>query len=108
MLFVTTIHRINAMNKIYLVLISVVMISGCTSINQGLLLNKGTKVEIMDVSKDPIISGDISSNSGAIAKRIIEYTKDELSKRSIETITENTVDAAKLKYEVRNVSKGFF
>ncbi|MBC7949081.1 MAG: hypothetical protein H7Y42_14440 [Chitinophagaceae bacterium] len=95
------------MNIIYLALLSMVMFSGCASIDQSLLLNKGTKVEIIDVSKNPIISGDVSNDHGAISKRIIEYTKEELTKRSIETITENTAGAAKLKYDIRNVSKGF-
>ena len=95
------------MNNIYLVLLSLVVFSGCVSIDQSLLLNKGTKIEIIDVSNNPIISGGVSNDHGAISKRIIEYTKEELTKRSIESITENTTGAAKLKYDIRNVSKGF-
>ena len=95
------------MNRIHLVLLSVVMLSGCVSIDQTLLLNKGNKVEIMNVSKDSIISSEVANDRESIVKRIIEYTKEELSKRSIEVVTENTVGAAKLKYDIRNVSKGF-
>ena len=96
-------------NIICLMFCGVLLLSaGCVSVNRELLLNKGTKVEILDVSSDPIISGEITNDRGSIAKRIIGYTKDELIKRSIETITENTSGAAKLKYDIRTMSKGIF
>jgi uncharacterized membrane protein len=96
------------MNRILQLLLLVTLISGCVSIDQNMVLSKGTKVQILDVSKDSIFSSDVTNDRESIGKRIIEYTKDELEKRSIEVITENTIGAAKLKYDIRTVSKGFF
>lgn len=96
------------MNRILQLLLLVTLISGCASIDQSLLVDKGTKVEIMDVSKDPIISSEVTNDYGSISRRIIRYTKDELTKRNIEAFTENTVGAAKLKYDIKNFDKGFF
>ena len=95
------------MKIFYLVLLSVIMFSACASIDQSLLLKKQTTVEVRDVSKEIVISGSIKENT-EIAKRIIEGTIDELSRRSIEVVAENTPGAAKVKYNIRNVSKGFF
>jgi len=96
------------MNKFFLLLLSVIFFTGCASIDKNLLLDKGTKVEIIDVSKDPIISSDVTNDYGSLSRRIMGYTKDELGKLNIEASTYKIYGAAKLKYDIKNFSKGIF
>jgi len=97
------------MNKRYLVVLSVVMLCGCVSINQNLLLNKGTKVEIIDATENALFSSGAINSQQTIeimTKRIIGLTRDELASRNIEAYTTPTPGAAKLKFDIRTVNSG--
>lgn len=96
-------------NMLLFVLVASVL-SGCVTINQNLLLDKGTKLEIIDISTTSFVSTALASSPeqvDIIKKRIMELTREELAKRSIEAMLEPTPGAAKLKYDIRTVSSGY-
>jgi len=86
------------------------VLTGCVGINQNLLLDRGTKVEISDVSSTSFVSNALANSREGVdmlKKRIMELTKEELAKRSIEALLQPTPGAAKLKYDIRTVSSGY-
>ena len=97
------------MNRIYMGLLFVVMFSGCASIDQSLLLNKGTKVEIINATEDVLFRPGPASSQQTIeimVKRIMGLTRDELAARNIDAYMTPTPGAAKLIYEIKTVSEG--
>ncbi len=91
------------------VLVSVLLMTvvGCVNINEELLLNAGTKVLIVDETKDATINlgyfkGSIDTN--LVRQNILNYTKDELAKRSIEVLLSPAPGAAKLVYKLTYVN----
>lgn len=93
------------MKRLFLIPILVIAFSGCVSVDPNLLLKRGTPVQIMDVTKDPIISGLVGNDYKAMTNRLIEYTTTECSKRGIRISTESNVKGYKLKYDIRNYSR---
>jgi len=97
------------LNRIYLGLLSVVMFSGCASIDQSLLLNKDTKVEIINATEDVFFRPGPANSQQTIeimVKRIMGLTRDELAARHIDAYTTPTPGAAKLIFEIKTVSTG--
>jgi len=83
--------------------------NGCVAINQNLLLDKGTKVEIVDATENALFSSGAANSQQTIevmTKRIIGLTREELASRNIEAFTTPTPGAAKLKYDIRTVNAG--
>ena len=77
-----------------------------------MLLNKTTKIEIQDVTTNYRVSTGIAAKGDKetvlmIRKRIMENTKEELAKRSIDAFTEYTEGAARLKYDIRTLDSGY-
>jgi hypothetical protein len=94
-----------------IVSIAASVLSGCWSINPIIhptrLLDAGTTVEIIDVTKDVLFNSVVTSDQKTIdtmIKRIIELTRDELVTMDIDAYTEPTLGAAKLIYEIRTVN----
>jgi len=86
------------------------LLSGCVSVDSSLLLDKGTKIEIVDVSTSSFVSTALANDRESvemIKRRIMELTKEELEKRSIEAFLHPTYEAAKLKYDFRTISAGY-
>jgi hypothetical protein len=85
-------------------------LTGCVGINQSLLLDKGTIVEISDVSTTSFVSTALANDREGVnmlKKRIMELTKEELAKRSIEAVLLPTTGSAKLKYDIRTISSSY-
>lgn len=90
----------------------VLLISGCATVDPSLLLNRNTKIEIVDSTTYYKVSTGIAAKGDKeavliIRKRIMENTKEELAKRNIDAFTEYTEGAAKLKYDIRTLSSGY-
>lgn len=86
------------------------VLTGCTSINSNFLLDKGTKVEIINATEGAIYSAGVAKNEETVElmiKRIIGLTRDELATRNIEAFTTPTPGAAKLKYDIRTMNAGY-
>ncbi len=88
------------------------MIFGCAAVDSNLLLNKTTKIEIVDVTTHYRVSTGIAARGDKesvllIRKRIMGNTQEELAKRSIEAFTGYTEGAAKLKYDIRTLNSGY-
>ena len=86
-------------------------LTGCWALNPTIhpnrLLDTGTKIEIIDASKDVLFNSAAVSDQKTIdtmIKRIIELTRDELATMDIDTYTTPTPGAAKLRYEIRTVN----
>jgi len=100
-------------SMLLIVLIAASALSGCWTLNPIIhptrLLDAGTKVEIIDVTKDVLFNSVVASDQKTIdtmIKRIIELTRDELAEMEIDASTEPTPGTAKLKYELRTVNTG--
>lgn len=96
------------MRKMLFILL--IFLSGCSTIDPSLQLDKNTKVEIMDVTTNWYVSTAVASDNSQfrqIVRRIMENTKNELSKRSIESFTDYTPDAAKVKYDIRTINSSY-
>ena len=91
----------------FLTLFLVLAVSGCVSLEKGVFLSKGTPVQVIDVSKDPIVSGFAVTEYKPTALRLIEYTRKQLLDRNIKTVAEPTSGAAILKYDIRTVSRTY-
>jgi len=96
---------------LFIVSIAATGLSGCWAINPIIhpnrLLDTGTKIEIIDASKDVLFNSAAASDQKTIdtmVKRIIELTRDELASMDIAAYTTPTPGAAKLKYEIRTVN----
>jgi len=95
----------------FIVSIAVPGLTGCWALNPTIhpsrLLDAGTKIEIIDASKDVLFNSAAASDQKTIdtmIKRIIELTRDELVSMDINAYTTPTPGAAKLKYEIRTVN----
>jgi hypothetical protein len=104
---------ISKQSKRILLIVSIAasLLSGCWSLNPIIhptrLLDAGTKVEIIDVTKDVLFNSAVASDQKTIdtmIKRIIVLTCDELAALDIDAYTEPTLGAAKLKFEIRTVN----
>ncbi|HLO26845.1 MAG TPA: hypothetical protein VK187_12085 [Geobacteraceae bacterium] len=76
-------------------------------IHPNRLIDTGTKVEIVNVSKDILFNSTAASDQDTIdtmIRRITELTCDELASMDIEAYTIPTPGAAKLKYEIKTVN----
>ena len=92
-------------------LLAALALSGCWSLNPVIhpnrLLDAGTKIEIIDASKDVLfnsVSAGDRKTTDAMIKRILELTREELDSMGLDAYTAPTSGAAKLKYEIRAVN----
>lgn len=104
--------RLQKSTLIFLVFLSLVPgLSGCWSLNPLIhptrLIDNGTKIEIIDVTKDGSYysAGTHDQKSReTMMQRIIALTRDELVALNIEPYTEPVRGSAKIKYEIRTVT----
>jgi len=98
-------------SMLLIVLIAVPALSGCWTLNPLIhptrLLDAGTRVEIINVTKDVLFNSVVASDQKTIEtmiQRIMELTRDELAALDINASTGPTPGAAKLNYEIRTVN----